>query len=96
MKTQISSKKAIGATLLALLISGGAFAQSQSSMANDETSNNMTFVLCVLLFIVGFAILIMLKIRDDRKNPKHHDMSGHRPHILHRNHYGHGKHQYHH
>ena len=96
MKTQILTEKATGATLLALIVSGSAFAQTQNSIvANEEQSNNVTFALCVLLFIVGFAVLIYLKIRDDKKNPKQNVQQHNHPHILHRNHYGH-RHQYNH
>jgi len=97
MKTQILTKKATGATLLALIVSGSTLAQTQISMdaAKDETSNSMTLALCVLLFIVGFAVLIVLKIRDDKKNPKQKVEQHNHPHILHRNHYGH-RHQYNH
>ncbi|MEO8759414.1 MAG: hypothetical protein ABI388_00650 [Bacteroidia bacterium] len=95
MKTEISSKKATSATLLALIVSGSAFAQTQNSItANDDSSNNLTFALCILLFIVGFAVLIVLKMRDDKKHPKQNGQHQ-QPHSLHRNHYGH-KHQYHH
>jgi heme/copper-type cytochrome/quinol oxidase subunit 2 len=97
MKTQTISKKAIGGALIVLIVSGNyAFAQTQSSMvANDEFSDNLTYALCVLLFVIGFAVLIVLKIRDDKKNPKQKIAQNNQPHILHRNHYGH-RHQYHH
>ncbi len=97
MKTQILTRKATGATLLALIVSGNAIAQTQNSMAatNDETSNTMTLVWCVLLFIVGFAVLYVLKRRDDKKHENDVAHTPHHPHILHRNHYGH-RHQYHH
>ena len=95
MKTQTPSKKAIGATLIALAVSGSAIAQNGVSAASDEASNHLTLALSVLLFIVGFAVLIVLKIRDDKKHQQEDASVHNHPHILHRNHYGH-RHQYHH
>ena len=99
MKTQILNKKATGATLLALIVSGSAFAQTQNNTpVNEDFSDNITYALCVLLFVIGFATLIYLKIREDKKHPKERmqqNNQNNQSQILHRNHYG-QRHQYNH
>ncbi len=97
MKTK-NPTKVIGAALFTLAVSGShAFAQTKNSLAlaEEESSNHLTLALSVLLFLIGFAILFILKKRDDKKHELEDHQSSNRPHIIHRNHYGHN-HQYHH
>jgi hypothetical protein len=97
MKTQISPKKTVSSALIGLFfLSQQLFAQKQNlADENNEPTHNVTFVLCVLLFIIGFAALIVLKRRDDNKEKKPDQAPRQHAHPHHRNHYGHG-HQYHH
>ena len=92
MKAHTTSKKAISATSIALLfLSQQLFAQKQGVESEyDNMSYNTTFMLCILFFIVGFTILIILKLRDDKKQREHRNPVIH---ARHRNHYG-SRHQY--
>ena len=69
MKTQNFSKKTVSAILLAsLLYSQQTFANVQNELAAEEHSDNVAIALCVILFIIGFSVLIALKMHDDKKN----------------------------
>ena len=59
---------------------------------NDGLIHNITFMLSVFLFIVGFIALIVLKMRDDNKQQGNQHQQTH---ARHRNHYG-RRHQYNH
>jgi hypothetical protein len=99
MKTQHPSSKTISIMLfMALFYSQYASAAVQNKLATEEHSDNVTIVLCVLLFIIGFAVLIALKINDDKKHPNN-DSQQNQSHGSHHNRYGHGhghRHQYNH
>ena len=87
MKTQHFSQKTVSAIFLALfLYSQSSFANVQNELAAQEHSDNVAIALCVILFIVGFSVLIALKMHDDKKNQTHTARS---------NRYG-QKHQYNH
>jgi heme/copper-type cytochrome/quinol oxidase subunit 2 len=95
MKTTNLSKKTISILLVVVLFScQSAFAQSPNAIAEDDSLiHNLTFMISVFLFIVGFTALIVLKMRDDNKKQEgnHNQPLNTR----HRNHYG-RKHQYNH
>ncbi len=99
MKTTNLSKKTISTMLFILVVSTQhAFAQTQNlEIENDGLSHNITFLLSVLLFIVGFTALIALKMRDDSKKEKQQPINhpAKHTHVVHRNHYG-RRHQYNH
>jgi hypothetical protein len=77
MKTQHFSTKAISIMfLMTLFYSEHAMANVQNTLATEEHSDNVAIVLCVLLFIIGFAVLIALKINDDKKHPKQNQSHG--------------------
>lgn len=81
--------------LVALFSSQNTFAQKQSlEIENNSLSHNVTFMLCVLFFIIGFIALIALKLRDDNKQEQK-GQQNQQMHSRHRNHYG-SKHQYNH
>jgi vacuolar-type H+-ATPase subunit I/STV1 len=70
MKTQHFSTKAVGIMfLMALLYSQQTLASVQNSFAAESHSDNVAIVMCVLLFIIGFSVLIALKMHDDKKHP---------------------------
>ena len=70
MKTQHFSTKTIGVLfLMTLLYSQQTLAATQNSFTAESHSDNVAIVICVLLFIVGFSVLIALKIHDDKKHP---------------------------
>ncbi|HTA61474.1 MAG TPA: hypothetical protein VK835_03420 [Bacteroidia bacterium] len=99
METQTFSKKSISTLLiLALFFSRNMLAQQNKTIEEDVApTHSIIFILSVLFFILGFAVFIVLKLRDDAKEKKdaqsisHHTKHRH----LHRNHYGH-RHQYNH
>jgi heme/copper-type cytochrome/quinol oxidase subunit 2 len=71
MKTQHFSTKTIGILfLMGLFYSQNALANAQNALANNEHSNNVTIALSAILFIIGFSVLITLKMHDDKKNSK--------------------------
>ena len=95
-KTTNLSKTTVSIVLAFVLFScQSALAQNSNTVVEDDSlMHNLTFMLSVFLFIVGFTALIVLKMRDDSKkqqqgNP-HQQLHG-----KHRNHYG-RKHQYNH
>jgi len=84
-----------------LLISAVFFSQNMLAQQNnlvEDTSptHSIIFIASILFFIIGFIVLIVLKLRDDAKSEKNtgatsvHTRNRHH----HPNHYGH-KHQYH-
>ena len=88
MKTQHFSTKAIVIMLvMALFYSQQTLAAVQNSYAAEAHSDNIAIIVCVLLFIIGFSVLIALKINDDKKHANKNTHSHGR--------YGHG-HQYNH
>jgi cytochrome c biogenesis factor len=101
MKTKTLSTKTISTMLISgLLSSQHVFAQKQNMVAEaNEPSRNLTFILCMVLFIAGFALLIVLKLREDNKEKKQLKedtlKSSKYLHMHHPNHYKH-KHQLHH
>ncbi|HXU26531.1 MAG TPA: hypothetical protein VN698_04805 [Bacteroidia bacterium] len=75
MKTQHFSTKMIGLILLiALFHSQQTLAAVQNNFAAESHSDNVAIVMCVLLFIIGFSVLIALKMHDDKK---HHNKGAH-------------------
>ena len=96
METQITSGKKLSALLLAGVFSAqSAFAQKPDILEVEDNNllHNALFVIGVLLFIVGFIVLLVLKVREDRKNESKPD-EPHTPiYHHHRHHYGH-RHQY--
>jgi heme/copper-type cytochrome/quinol oxidase subunit 2 len=93
--TTTISKKTISTILVVALFScQSAFAQNPSAIEeNDSLIHNLTFMLSIFLFIVGFTALIVLKMCDDSK--KQQGNQHQQLHTRHRNHYG-RKHQYNH
>ena len=77
-----------------LFFSQNALAQNSTLSEDDSIIHNLTFMVSVFLFIVGFTALIVLKMRDDSKKQQQNNQSQ-QIHTRHRNHYGH-KHQYNH
>ncbi|HKC67245.1 MAG TPA: hypothetical protein VKG26_03390 [Bacteroidia bacterium] len=69
MKTQHFFPKTVSAIIAALLLySQHSFANVQNELAAEQHSDNIAIALCVILFIIGFSVLIALKIHDDKKN----------------------------
>ena len=96
MKTQHITKTTVSIVLAFVLLSyQSAFAQNSSTVVeNDSLIHNLTFMLSVFLFIVGFTALIVLKMRDDSKQQQQGNQHN-QMHTRHRNHYG-RRHQYNH
>ncbi|HTA61478.1 MAG TPA: hypothetical protein VK835_03440 [Bacteroidia bacterium] len=70
MKTQHFSTKMLGVMfLMALFYSQQTLAAVQDNFTAESHSDNVAIVICVLLFIIGFSVLIALKINDDKKHP---------------------------
>ena len=69
MKTQHFSKTIGIMLLMVLFYSQQALAIAQNSFAAESHSDNVAIVMCVLLFIIGFSVLIALKMHDDKKHP---------------------------
>lgn len=99
MKTQKNSKKTFGNLLITVLFSHQSMVAQQSTIVEDITpTHSIIFISSALFFVLGFAVLIVLKLRDDAKEKKEIDESvshtmKHRH--YHPKHYGH-RHQYHH
>ena len=90
MKTHNPSKKAMYIVFVALLAHvNNTFAQSHILIEadRDKQNDNSTLILSFILFVVGFAILITLKLREDKK--PHREISAHYPTRAIRNKYGH-------
>ena len=69
METQHFSTKVIGIMfLMALLYSQQTLAAVQNNFAAESHSDNVAIVMCVILFIIGFSVLIALKMHDDKKH----------------------------
>jgi len=77
MKTQHPLTKTISMVLLVLALSGQhALAAVQNNLTAETHSDNIAITLCVILFIIGFAVLIALKINDDKKHPQQNQSHG--------------------
>ena len=75
MKTQHFSTKTVGLILLtALLYSQSALANVQNELEVKEHSDNVGITISVILFIIGFSVLIALKVHDDKKHSKHNQV----------------------
>ncbi|HXU27833.1 MAG TPA: hypothetical protein VN698_11435 [Bacteroidia bacterium] len=97
MKTQKNSKKTFISLLAMVLFSYQSMLAQQTSTAENITpTHSIIFISSAVFFILGFVVLIVLKIRDDAKERKESDepVSKVVRHHRHPNHYGH-RHQYH-
>jgi hypothetical protein len=94
MKTETFSKIIVRMLLLMVFFSSQSIFCQQQNTTNEkyDTDPNTTLIVCVLFFAVSFTILLILKIREDRKHKGQEKQFHHRPR---RDYFGHG-HQYHH
>jgi large-conductance mechanosensitive channel len=97
MKTKTPSKKTLSVLLAVALFSGQNMLAQQNVLAEDTPpTHSVIFIFSVAFFVIGFIILLVLKLRNDEKEKREEkeiSPTKHRHH--HPNHYGHG-HQYHH
>ena len=73
MKTQTVSKKMISRlVIICVFLSENIIAQKQNeAMESNEPKGNMTLMLCILSFIIGFAVINELIIKHDDKKYKY-------------------------
>lgn len=75
MKTQHFPTKTVSVIFLtALLYSQSALANVQTELEAKEHSDNIGIAISVILFVIGFSVLIALKVHDDKKHPKNNDV----------------------